>query len=613
MRATLELLVLTLLTLLTVGSAGAADLAPEDRITPAEAVDFEATPGYEQTLDYIRRLAAVWPALDLQFYGTSAQGRPMPVVVVSTDRAFTPEAAAATGKAIVLVQNGIHSGEIDGKDACLMILRDLVLGRHREILDGVILVVVPIYNVDGHERVSPYNRANQNGPRQGMGFRTTADGHDLNRDHVKLDTPEARAMIGLFNRWQPQLHVDDHVTDGSDHAWVLTYSWAEAPQLADPLDAWMRAHMPAVLAATEAAGHRIGPYVSLIDRDDPTRGFSSFVGPPRLSTGYYALRNVPSILVENHSYREYRDRVLANRDFLLALFQEVARAPKALRDAVSAARERTVALGRPDAAPSDLILAYRVADPTEKVRLPFREWYSEESIVSGAPLLHYREGTLRETEVPWKHRPEPTLRVARPRGYLVLPGWPSIEPKLTQHGLRFERLSSPAEVEVETLRISNPRQGRRSSPSYQGRTTISVDVERSRERTTVPAGTLWVPADQPDFEVAAQLFEPDAPDSLVSWGMLSLVLERKEYIEPRVLEGLVREMLEADAGVAAEWERAQQDEAFAADGGARYMWWYRRTPYWDDTVGLMPVLRALEVPGSADSGAPANVSVESGP
>ena len=140
-----------------------------------------------------------------------------------------------------------------------------------------------------------------------------------------------------------------------------------------------------------------------------------------------------------------------------------------------------------------------------------------------------------------------------------------------------------------------------------------MDVERSRERTTVPAGTLWVPADQPDFEVAAQLFEPDAPDSLVSWGMLSLVLERKEYIEPRVLEGLVREMLEADAGVAAEWELALQDEAFAADGGARYMWWYRRTPYWDDTVGLMPVLRALEVPGSTDSGAPADVSVESGP
>ncbi len=194
-----------------------ADDPPLEWLTPVERSGFDATPSYDETLDYIQRLAAEWPAIRLEFFGRSGQDRPLPVVIVADPETSTPETAAASGKAVVLIQNGIHSGEIDGKDASLMLLRDMALGRHREWLEHLVLVVVPIYNVDGHERVSPFNRPNQDGPRAGMGFRTTADGHDLNRDHLKLETVEARAMIGLFNRWRPHVHVDILFTYGSDH------------------------------------------------------------------------------------------------------------------------------------------------------------------------------------------------------------------------------------------------------------------------------------------------------------------------------------------------------------------------------------------------------------
>jgi len=576
-------------------SAAGEDWPPGEWLTPAEASAFRATGSYEETILFLRRLAGRSPELRLIEFGASAQGRPLPALIASRDRAFTPEQARKTGKPIVLVQNGIHAGEIDGKDACLMLLRDLALGRDADLLDGLILIVVPIYNVDGHERVSPFHRPNQDGPEQGMGFRTTADGHDLNRDHMKLSTPESQALIGLFNDWRPHLHVDNHVTNGSDHDWVLTYSWAEAPQAAEPIDAWLRTHMPSVLKATEEAGHRVGPYVSLLDRTDPSKGFDSWVGGPRLATGYFPLRNRPSILVENHAYKPFRQRVLANRDFLLALFREVASAPNELVRAVQSAERRTVELGRPGADRSELTLSYALLPPTETVRWPVYEWSLEPSQALGGPLLRYRRGVVRESDVPWSHRVEPDLTVVRPRGYLVLRGWPAIEQRLRGHGLRVEQLARPVELDVETMRLSNPRQNSRATPSYQGLTLIETDVARAVERRRFPAGTLWIPADQPDFEVAAQLLEPEAPDSLVSWGLLSIVLERKEYIDAGVLEKLAVRLLE-DPQIAAEWKRALEDETFAADTRARWLWWYRRTPYWDETVGLMPAMRLLAAP-----------------
>jgi hypothetical protein len=170
-----------------------------------------------------------------------------------------------------------------------------------------------------------------------------------------------------------------------------------------------------------------------------------------------------------------------------------------------------------------------------------------------------------------------------------------IERRLADHGLLVRRLDTALELEVETMRLteSDPTEG--AGASYQGLSRVTPRVTRTTERRSVPAGSLWVPADQPDFEVAVQLFEPEAPDSLVAWGLLSIVGERKEYIDLRVLEPLVREMLD-DPTIAAEWKRALADETFAADPGARWLYWYRRTPYWDETVGLLPVVRLLTAP-----------------
>jgi len=562
--------------------------------TRAETSHFEATGTYEETLDFLRRLQAHFPSMYLGFYGTSGQGRPMPFVVVSAEKAFTGRRAQKLPKPIVLIQNGIHAGEIDGKDASLLLLRDLALGRYPEILDKITLVILPIYNVDGHERVSPYNRPNQDGPRQGMGFRATANGLDLNRDYLKISSEEARSLISLVNAWRPHLHVDDHVTDGVDMEWTLTYTWAEAPQAPPPVDGWLRAHMPAVLAATSKAGHKHGPYVDLIDHNDPAKGFNSWVGQPRYSTGYFPLRNRPSVLVEMHSYKPYEQRVAANRDFLRALLQEIARDPASLTLAVRDAETATVNLGKPDAPPSNVAVDIEASDtdPADHIRFPVYAGEMKTSVVSGKPLLLFHRGETHEIEVPWIHQAKIVKSVPRPRGYLVLPGWPQIEARLRGHALRVEKLMQPAEIEVEAMRVSQPKF---APSSYQGLTRVTSQTTRTVERRKIPAGALWVPADQPDFEVAVQLLEPEAPDSLLSWGLLSSLFEGKEYMDTRVLEGHTAEMLK-DPKIAAEWEAALKDEKFAADPQARYQWWFRRTPYVDETIGLLPYYRVMTAP-----------------
>jgi hypothetical protein len=577
--------------LLLSSPAVAADDFPDEWLTVAEKSEFRATSSYDQTMVYLYQLEAEAPELiRVTDFGRSGQGRPLPLVIVSSDGAFTPEAAAATGKPILLIQSCIHAGEVDGKDATLMVLRDIALGRKPDLAEGAVTLFAPIYNPDGHENESPYNRSNQNGPVDGMGYRATTNGINLNRDFLRLVSPEAKALAKLVATWNPHLHVDNHVTNGSDHAWVLTWLVAEAPQLAPAVDAWVDDHLPKVLTKIDAAGHPNGPYVSHISRSDPAAGMMWDVAQPRYSSGYFPLRNRVSILIEMHAHKPFRDRVLANRAFIDELMAEAGRSGEALVRAVEQAEATTVKMGGEDAEPSEIVLRWKVAEEGEEITWPAYDWSVEESTVTGGTRVEYHPGKARGVELEWRHLPVAELTLARPRGYLVLAGWPQIEELVAGHGLRASRLTNDTDLEVETIRLSSPEF---ATSSYQGVVMIrDFEVSRQREQRSIPTGSLWIPADQPSFEVAVQLFEPEAPDSIVRWGVVSSLFERKIYIGLDRLEELADEML-ADDSIRREWETALEDSDFADDRTARYLWWYQRTPFWDETVGLLPVMRVM--------------------
>ncbi|HEY4292355.1 M14 family zinc carboxypeptidase, partial [Luteibacter sp.] len=215
--------------------------AKDSWTTPAEASSFRTTPSYAETQDYLRRLAAAAPdTLRMETFGSSPEGRPMIVMIAAKDGDLTPEKARAAGKPVVLVQAGIHPGEIEGKDAGLMLLRDFAAtGRLPHLLDHAVLVYIPVYSVDGHENSGPYFRINQNGPEE-MGFRGQSQYLNLNRDYVKADAPETRAWLTLWNTWRPDLLIDIHTTDGADYQPDLTWYAEDPHKLPPPIAAWQK-------------------------------------------------------------------------------------------------------------------------------------------------------------------------------------------------------------------------------------------------------------------------------------------------------------------------------------------------------------------------------------
>jgi len=554
--------------------------AQNDWRTPAEVTAFAETPRHEATLAYLRRLERASSWIRVTSFGKSGEGRDLTLAIASRDRAFHPAAAARTGKAIVLLQAGIHAGEIDGKDAGLMLLRDMAVSRERAaLLDKVILLFMPIYNVDGHERFSPHNRINQNGPKE-MGWRVTARNLNLNRDYMKADAVETRAWLGAFTSWWPDLLIDSHVTDGADYRYDLTYVIESGPSVPRPIAAWVESTVERrVLPAFDSKDHLSSPYVFLRDDSDPAKGLAGSVATPRFSTGYANLQNRPGFLIETHMLKEYRTRVAATYDILVALMEEINRDPEALRSAVRRADAEA-------ARPGPLPLLF---ESTDKARpAPFKgvEYRREPSAVSGGMMISYGSASLDLTLDRFDDF-KVTLAVEKPLAYVVPPQWTEAIEVLRLHGLATRRLSKALEGPVDGYRLTEPNWQERP---YEGRHPVTFKTGRLRDfARSFPAGSIVVPLDQRASAVAVHLLEPQGPDSFAAWGFFDAIFEQKEFAEAYVMEKVAREMMEEDPALRAEFEKALADPAFAADPKRRLDFFYRRSPHWDDGIGLYPV------------------------
>ncbi len=579
--------------------------------TPAEKSGYRTTPRYDETMAYVRRLAAAAPRrVKLEIFGRTDEGRDLVAVVISRDGVFDPEALHRAGRPIVLLQNSIHAGEMDGKDACLALLRDILVTREQAaLIERAVLVVVPIYNADGHERFGPYNRVNQTGPDQ-MGWRTNASNLNLNRDYMKADTPETRAFLRLWNHWLPDLFVDNHVTDGLDHQYDTTYALETGPNVFPALADWQKnALAPYLLKSVAASGHKISPYGEFVDPADPAKGMYQGENFPRYSTGYAVLQNRPGLLVEMHMLKDYKTRVTGNYEIMRALLEVIHRDADLLVKANRDADAATIAAGKsydPNArSPLRLELTGQ-AEPFFFRGYKVRRTPSE---ISGALRVEYTREPL-ELEVPYRSTFRVKLAVAPPVAYIVPPQWRDVIRVLEAHGVRLIQTTAPWTAEVDTYRCENPKW--RSRP-FEGRQVLflpgsgdqpgggdepSLDCRAAREALTFPTGSVVVPLDQRAAKVAIHFLEPQAPDSAVAWGFFNAIFEQKEYAEDYVMEKLAREMLEKDAKLREEFEqRLASDKAFAASPTARLDFFFKRSLYRDPRLGLYPVGRLQSLEG----------------
>jgi hypothetical protein len=568
--------------------------AAPDLATVSERSGFQATGRYDEVIKLCGDFQKAYPkAVKCIRFGRTPEGRPMMALVATTAGAFTPEAARKKGLPVTLVQGGIHAGEIDGKDAGFLALREVLEGRlARGALDKQVLLFVPVFNVDGHERFARWNRPNQRGPVE-MGWRTTAQNFNLNRDYMKADAPEMQAMLALVNAWDPLTYTDLHVTDGAMFQHDVSIQ-VEPVYSGDPefRKAGLALRSGVIADIGKQGSTPQSYYMSFVKTDDPASGFADAVYEPRYSTGYFQLRNRIGVLVETHSWKDYPTRVRVTHNTVISLLEQVAAHGKEWRQAAFAADARAAGL-----AGTTVPLSYKTTDKTRMVDFQGYAYTRTPSDVSGALMTHYDESKPQVWHVPLRDEVVPELEVTAPRAGYIVPaaqaGW--VAQKLAQHGVAYRTLDKALDkAEVETFRADKASF---TATSFESHQRLAVQGVWRTEPRQVAKGSLFVPIAQPKARLVMAMFEPQAPDSLLAWGFFNNAFERKEYMEAYVAEDVAREQMAGDPALASEFKRkVETDEAFAKNPHARLEFFSRRHASWDERYNLYPVMRANVAP-----------------
>lgn len=563
--------------------------ADDPWVTPAELSQLSATPDYAETMAWLRKLVSASPELEMVSIGRSLQDRDIWMVIASADRAFSAGEMRATGKPILLAHSGIHAGEIDGKDAGLMLLRDMtVASRRSELLAETNFLFIPILNVDGHERRSEFNRINQRGPME-MGWRTNARNQNLNRDFTKLDTRGVRALVSVFRQWKPDLYLDLHVTDGADYQYDITFGGNGRNGWSPAIGNWIEdVYRPAINSVLKENGHEPGGLIFAANGMDMKDGFLTWSGNPRFSNGYGDAIHLPTVLVENHSLKPYKRRVLGTYVLLAKSLELLAREIGSLRKAISQDQER-----RPQSIP----LGFERDKSAHARKVPFRGISSERypGQVSGGEVVRWTGQSVTET-IPEIFISKPTALIVPPAAYIVPQAWSDVVERIALHGIEVEQIDEPLRTRAEVYHLPDAAIAEPSdwTPNpFEGHIRIDPgEPDMQVIETTFPVGSYRISTDQPLGELLVLMLEPLAPDSFLQWGFFLEIFTRTEYAEAYVLEPLAQRMLENDAGLKTRFQqKLASDEGFAGSQYQRLMWFYEQTPFYDEQYLLYPVAR----------------------
>lgn len=540
-------------------------------ITPAEHAAFQRTPSYDETRAWLERLALQSPIISLHEFGRTAEGRTMYYVHART---------SADRKPAVLVQAGIHAHEIDGKDAGLMLLRDIALRGKEGLLGSVDLIFVPIYNIDGHERANPFNAPHLRGP-DNPGTRNTAQGINLNRDYAKADAPETRAMLDLLKTLDPVLYIDVHVSDGFDHGYDVTYTyagWGRYVQ-SNAITAWLNGPFEtSVNSFVRSMGHNPHFYPSAIDKDDITKGLRVASEGPRYSTGYGDYARIPTVLVEMHNLKPYRQRVLGAYTMIEGALRATAENLDAVKSAIAADRA---------ARPETLVVQWeRDETPVEVISFTGVAYEKYVSPASGAEEVRYL-GKTEEWVLPVIGQ-RPVASITLPAAWWVPAGETRVIELLDLHGIGYERYDAPQTRKLDVVTMRNAQ----LETVYDTRVRMTGKAMHQMDTTTLPAGSVRVPYDQPKGLLAAALLEPEAVDSLFSWGFFHRLLEQRGNLERYNSAPLADAMLASDPALNNEFSQwLATHPQLAANPNARLQWFVNRTNYADTRHLVYPIAR----------------------
>ena len=501
---------------------GVAQSPAKPPLTVAESSGFKATSRMADVTAFVRELQRQSPLVRVERLCTSPDGYDVPMLVVGDPVPASPEDLRRDGRAVLYIQANIHGGEVEGKDAVLMLVRDIVLGRTPRYLDHLVLLVVPVFNADGNERISAQNRTAQVGPEQGVGTRYNGQNLDLNRDGMKVESPEVAALIDVLNRWDPVFFLDSHTHNGSYHQEPVTWVWGLNPNGDAKVIDYMATTMWPAIEKTMRETYKtpVIPHGDFIDARAPEKGWVPLEPLPRYLSNYVGLRNRFSVLNEQYPYVDFKTRVQGCYDLLRAFLDFTLENRTAMVSLVREADRRAIARGLAPAASDTFGVAWTPQALPQLLTIQGYEMAITEG-PGGRPRVRPTDRKKTYDNVPYMAKFVASRSVRLPRGYLIASPEPSLLAKLQQHGLVVDRLVEPVSVPVEGFRITSIKP---SEQLNQGHYTNAVAGEYFDATRTFPAGTAVVSLAQRLGPLAAALLEPESDDGLLVWNAFDRAL-----------------------------------------------------------------------------------------
>lgn len=559
-------------------------------ITKFEKSDFLETPTYDECVNFSKKIAQQSSMVHYLEMGQSPQKRAIPLLIIDKDGLTEAQDIKNTGRLILLVQAGIHAGEPDGTDAGLLLIRDMVINKKNlDLLNHVSILFIPSFNVDGLARMSPYNRINQNGPKE-MGWRTNSNNLNLNRDYMKADTPEMRAWLKLFNKYIPDLFIDCHTTDGADYQYVATYALESFGNMDNHLTSWLsKTYEPYLVEEMNKKQSPIFPYVTFRNWHDPRSGLIRGVGTPMISQGYVALQNRIGLLIETHMLKAYKPRVFVTYDLIVATLEIMNVYNEELKELN---RNADLIMSSVSKSPQELTIKYEVdMSDTSKVDFLGKEYKIVKSDLTGGDWFQYSDvNTTFSLDLFEKQKAKETVKL--PLAYVVPVEWQNVQEILKAHGLEFFITNKKVIIDAEFYQFSHQQW---ANSSFEGRQSLQgFDLKKSERKMELEAGAMVIPVHQRALKVLVYLLEPKADNSLASWGFFNSIMERKEYAETYVMEKMAREMITENPeliNIFNTWKKENPEQA--KDQWQQTMWFFERTPYWDQKKDVYPIGRII--------------------
>lgn len=560
-------------------------LTAQTIVTKYEQSNFQETPTYEEMIAWWKRLDERFPQIKMLTMGPTDAGFPLHLVIVSADKDVDIASLKKKNRRFILVNNGIHPGEPDGIDASMLLVRDIL--THKKTLPAnVVLAIIPVYNIGGCLNRSVFYRVDQNGPKE-FGFRGNSQNLDLNRDFIKADSKEARSFAEIFHLCDPDVFVDNHVSNGADYQHVMTLLTSQHSKLGGVMGEYLNKQFePGLYALMKEKGYDLVPYVSF-GGNTPDAGLTAYFDGPRYSSGYATLWHTFAFVPETHMLKSYEQRVRSTYALMESFITFTAKNSQTIQQL----REQTKQSVKQQ---TDFPVSW-VLNRNKHAAVTFKgyEAIRKPSDISGLPRLYYDRSKPYEKQLKYYNYFDARITIKKPAAYIVPQGWWKIIDLLKLNKVQMKPLDRDTVMEVEIYRIEDYKTSPR--PYEMHHLNSEVKVSTSMQKRSFRKGDYYIPLNQVANRFLIEVLEPQADDSYFAWNYFDGILGQKEGFSGYAFEDIATQYLKEHPELKTKLEEKKAtDTTLAKSAGAQLDFIYKNSPYYEPAHMQYPVFRIIE-------------------